>query len=69
MTFTEFSKDMVYRFTSRKFLLAAFALFVVFAKRFGLELSPDEINAVIEVVIVFTVVEGAADVVSRYSAN
>jgi len=58
--------DFVSRLTSRKFLLAVFGLVTIL---FGdnLNLTPDQINGIIQVIIAFTAAEGLADAVTRYT--
>jgi hypothetical protein len=59
-------KDLLERFTSRKFLLAIVGIVTVFFKD-TLHLSPEQIEAVVTLIIAFTAAEGAADVVTRYT--
>ena len=59
------AQDLISRFTSRKFLLAAFGVFVVFLQVVGVNISDDQRAAIIQLILAFTVAEGAADIVSR----
>lgn len=54
--------DLLARLTSRKFLLAAFGVFVVFFN----VLNPEQTQAITQLIITFTIAEGGADIISRY---
>jgi len=54
--------DLIPRLSSRKFLLAAFGVFIVFFN----VLNPEQTEAIKQLIIAFTIAEGAADVVSRF---
>lgn len=60
------TQDLIARLTSRKFLLAVFGVISVFLKD-TFELSADQIDAIVTVIIAFTAAEGVADAVTRYT--
>ncbi len=58
-------KEILLRFTSRKFLLAVLGVLIVFYNK-ELQLTPEQINAITTLIISFTAAEGIADTVSRF---
>lgn len=62
-------KDLLARLSSRKFLLAALGIVTVFLNGHVINLSQDQINAIIDLILAFTAAEGVADIVSRYNEN
>lgn len=60
------TNDLLARFTSRKFLLALVGLVSVFFND-QFKLSPEQIDAVVTLIVAFTAAEGVADAVTRYT--
>jgi hypothetical protein len=58
--------DFLARFTSRKFLLALVGLVTVFFND-TFNLTPEQIDAIVTLVVAFTAAEGVADAVTRYT--
>jgi uncharacterized membrane protein HdeD (DUF308 family) len=59
----KYMNDIIARFTSRKFLLAVLGVVAVFF----VHMSQEQIIALTVLIGSFTVAEGAADVVTRYT--
>jgi hypothetical protein len=58
--------DLIARLTSRKFLLAIFGVVTVFfSDKFNI--TPDQQDAIVTLIITFTAAEGVADAVTRYT--
>jgi hypothetical protein len=57
----KFSKDLLARFTSRKFLLALVGVITVFFY----PMTVEQTMAITALIVSFTVAEGAADIVGR----
>ncbi len=60
------NNDLIARLTSRKFLLAIFGVVTVFLST-SLNLSPEQQQAIVTLIIAFTAAEGVADAVTRYT--
>lgn len=58
-------KDLYTRLTSRKFLLAVFGIIAVFTNA----LTPEQQEAVIQLILAFTITEGAVDLMKNYRAT
>jgi uncharacterized membrane protein len=63
------SKEIIARFTSRKFLLAVFGVIVILLQAAGASISEDQRTAIIQLIMAFTVAEGVADAVGRYASK
>lgn len=60
------TNDFLNRLTSRKFLLALVGLITVFFND-KFNLTPEQIDAVVTLIVAFTAAEGVADAVTRYT--
>jgi hypothetical protein len=60
-------KDLVARLTSRKFLLAIFAVVIALGNNRWFHLTADQIDLIKYAILAFIGMEGAADVVTRYT--
>lgn len=58
--------DLLSRFTSRKFLLALVGLVTVFFND-KFNLTSEQIDAIVTLIVAFTAAEGVADAVTRYN--
>lgn len=58
--------DLLSRLTSRKFLLAVFGLIIILLQG-KVNLTPEQVESMVQVIIAFTAAEGVADVVTRYT--
>ncbi len=64
----EFFLDLLQRFTSRKFLVVVAAILILFFRDY-LALSPDDINTLKQILLMYLAAEGTADAVTRYKNN
>ena len=61
-------KDLLTRFTSRKFLVVIGAVLAILFRDF-LGLSPDDLNTIKQVLLMYIAAEGTADAVGRYTGK
>ncbi len=63
----EFLIDLFQRFTSRKFLVVIAAVLILFFRN-QLGLTPDDINTIKQILLMYLAAEGTADAVARYKS-